>query len=162
MGGLLMSRGHSKHLKLLGRWFRRLARNKCVLSKLEIARLAGGGILTPGRQGEGAERKQMDIRWMIFHILLFISYLFLMMQNYISYFVVYYTPTTKLRRGILDSPYSSLRPSVRRRCPDDNLNSFHRISIFFDLCITWVKILDKIEHEHHTWLNMCIMAGHVT
>ena len=30
------------------------------------------------------------------------------------------------------------------------------------ICITWVKILDVIEYEHHTLLNMHIMAGHVT
>ena len=47
-------------------------------------------------------------------------------------------------------------------CPDDNMNCFHWISIFFGLCITWVKILDGIEDGHHTSLNMHIMAGHVT
>ena len=46
-----------------------------------------------------------------------------------------YTPATNLRWGsILDSPCSSVRlpvrPSVRRRCPDDKSNSFHRILIF--------------------------------
>ena len=39
---------------------------------------------------------------------------------------------------------------------------FQRISIFFDICITWVKILDGIEYDHRTSLNMRIMAGHVT
>ena len=45
-------------------------------------------------------------------------------------------------------------------CPDDNLNCFHWISILFGICITWVKILDGIEYEHHISLNMRIMAGH--
>ena len=47
-------------------------------------------------------------------------------------------------------------------CPDDNLNCFHRISIFLGICITWVKILDGIEYEHHTSLNMRIVVDHVT
>ena len=47
-------------------------------------------------------------------------------------------------------------------CPDDNLNCFDWISIFFALYITLVKILDGIEDGHHTSLNMHIMAGHVT
>ena len=56
---------------------------------------------------------------------------------------------TKLRGGILDSPCSSVRPSVRRRCPDDNLNYFHGISIFSVYvsfgCRSWM------------WLNMSIV-----
>ena len=46
-------------------------------------------------------------------------------------------------------------------CPDNNLNWFHWISFFFGISITLVKILDGIEDEHHTSLNMRIMAGHV-
>ena len=47
-------------------------------------------------------------------------------------------------------------------CPDDNLNCFHWISIVFGMCIILVKVLDGIEYEHRTSLNMRIMAGHVT
>ena len=47
-------------------------------------------------------------------------------------------------------------------CPDNDLNCFHWISIFCGICITWVKILDGIEDGHHTSLNMCMMADHVT
>ena len=35
----------------------------------------------------------------------------------------------------------------------------------FNFClvyVTWVKILEGIEYENHTSLNMCIMAGHVS
>ena len=46
--------------------------------------------------------------------------------------------------------------------PDNNLNCFHWISIFFGIGIILVKILDGIEDGYHTSLNMRIMAGHVT
>ena len=77
----------------------------------------------------------------------------------------HYTPRNEVRGGILDSPCSSVRPSVRPsvgRCPDDNSNSFQWIYIFFFTYITWVKILHGIEYQRPTSLNMRILADHVT
>ena len=47
-------------------------------------------------------------------------------------------------------------------CQDDNLNCFHWISMIFGINVVCVKILDGIEYQHHTPLNMRIMANHVT
>ena len=47
-------------------------------------------------------------------------------------------------------------------CPDDNLNCFHWISMIFGIYVICIKILDGIEYQHHTSLNMRIMADHVT
>ena len=64
----------------------------------------------------------------ILHILLYhqvTSYGYIIMDS-----CIIIPPATKLRGGILDSPCSSVRPSVRPsvgRCPDDNSNSFQWI-----------------------------------
>ena len=47
-------------------------------------------------------------------------------------------------------------------CPDDHLNCFHWISMIFGIYVICVQILDGFEYQHHTSLNMCIMADHVT
>ena len=68
-------------------------------------------------------------------------------------YIYIHTHATKLSGGgvcvyWIQPVRPSVRPCpVRRRCPDDNLNSLHRILILFDICITWVKISDGIEYE---------------
>ena len=47
-------------------------------------------------------------------------------------------------------------------CPDDNLNCSYWISAIFGIYVIWVKILNGIEYQHHTSLNICIMTDHVT
>ena len=65
--------------------------------------------------------------------------------------------------GVLYYPYTAKSlMNILCRCLNDNLNSFHRISIFFSKCITWVEIWDGIENERCTLLDMCIRSGHVT
>ena len=61
--------------------------------------------------------------------------------------------------AFLNEPGCSVMSAL---CPDNNLNVFIGFQFISDICITWVKILDGIEYEHHNSLNMCIMAGHVT
>ena len=39
---------------------------------------------------------------------------------------------------------------------------FIGFQFYFGISITLAKILDGIEDGHHTSLDMCIMAGHVT
>ena len=70
--------------------------------------------------------------------------------------------TLFVRSSVCPFVRSSVRPSVRCRCQDNNWNYFHRISIFFCSCITWVKILYGIEYGRHTSVNMRIMTDHVT
>ena len=47
-------------------------------------------------------------------------------------------------------------------CPDHNFNSFHWISMTFGIYVICMKILDGIEYQHQTSLNMRIMSDHVT
>ena len=68
-------------------------------------------------------------------------------------------PATKLRGvGILDSPCSSVRPSVRRRCPDDNFNFFIGFQFFWymyhsgeDLGWDWIWASHLIKYAHNGW-----------
>ena len=124
--------------------------------------------------------------WWIQHLIVILSEFLWLFMGYLTILFVFFRdiavdiifipPAMKLRGGILDSNSSSVHPSVRpsiyHRCPGDNLNSFHWISILLGICINWVKILvisiflvkilDGIEDGHYTSLNMHIMASHVT
>ena len=42
------------------------------------------------------------------------------------------------------------------------ISCFHWISMIFGVYVILVKILDKIEYQHHTSLNKHIMADDVT
>ena len=65
-------------------------------------------------------------------------------------------------RGFL-SVCPSVRPSIRPPSMSRWQLEFFSSDINFCLVyVTWVKILEGIEYEHHTSLNMCIMAGHVS
>ena len=81
---------------------------------------------------------------------------------------VFIPPETKFRGGILDSPCSSVRLSVRPSVRPwvgvrmITLILFSGFKIIFFTYITWVKILHGIEYQRPTSLNMRILADHVT